>query len=139
MEREGHKEHKGHEGLGSRLETVGREVVDSAIKVHRHLGPGLLESIYEHCLARELELRGLEVVRQVPIPVRYEDQILEAGYRLDLIADDCVVIEVKALESVLRLHEAQLLTYLRLSDRRLGYLLNFNVTQMRPGIRRFVV
>ena len=113
-------------------------MVDAAIKVHRVLGPGLLESAYEHCLAHELHERGLAVARQVALPIQYEDLQLDAGYRLDLVVQDAVIIEIKAVEALSRLHEAQLLTYLKLSGRRLGYLMNFNTIQLRHGLRRFV-
>ena len=133
-----HQDHQDHQRIAPRLDAIGRQVVDSAVKVHRFLGPGLLESAYEHCLAHELSVRGLQVVRQVPLPIEYDGLVLDAGYRLDLMVEDNVVVEIKSVESLLRLHEAQLLTYLKLSRRRLGYLLNFNVTPMRQGIRRMV-
>lgn len=120
------------------IEAVGREVVGSAIKVHRALGPGLLESAYEHCLAHELSGRGLTVRRQVGLPIEYEGLRLDAGYRLDLVVADAVIVEVKAAEAISRLYEAQLLTYLKLSGLRLGYLLNFNAVQLKQGLRRFV-
>ena len=113
------------------------QVVDAAIQVHRVLGPGLLESAYEHCLAYELGLRGIEVGRQVALPIRYGDAELEAGYRLDLVVGRCVVVEIKAVEAFSRLHQAQILTYLKLSGYRVGLLLNFNVPVLRDGIRRF--
>jgi GxxExxY protein len=139
-----HEDHEGHEDheVGLRLppeiEKVGREVVDASIKVHRALGPGLLESAYEHCLAHELAGRGLVVRRQVGLPIEYEGLRLDAGYRLDLVVADAVIVEVKAVEAISRLYEAQLLTYLRLSGLRLGFLLNFNAVQLRQGLRRFV-
>jgi GxxExxY protein len=134
-----HQDHKDHQGIEPNLDAVGRHVVDSAVKVHSFLGPGLLESAYEHCLAHELSTRGLGVVRQAALPIDYDGVTLEAGYRLDLLVEGGVIVEVKAVETLLRLHEAQVLTYLRLSRRRLGYLLNFNVSQMRHGIRRLVL
>ncbi|MFP5447902.1 MAG: GxxExxY protein [Alphaproteobacteria bacterium] len=136
MNHEGHKEHK---GLDARIEAVGRQVIDAGLKVHRILGPGLLESAYETCLAFELESRGLDIVRQSPLPVVYEGRRLDAGYRLDLLIEDCVIVEVKAVEALSRLHEAQIITYLRLSQLRLGYLMNFNVPMFRQGVRRFVL
>jgi GxxExxY protein len=135
---EGHEDHQGRLSLPSELEAIGRQVLDSAIKVHRALGPGLLESAYEHCLAHELTARGAGVRRQVSLPIEYEGLRLEAGYRLDLVVGDAVIVEVKAVEAISRLYEAQLLTYLRLSGLRLGYLLNFNAVQLRHGLRRFV-
>jgi GxxExxY protein len=119
-------------------DAVAREVVDAGLKVHRALGPGLLESVYETCLVRELDLRGLRVRRQVPLAIEYEGLRLERGYRLDLLVGEAVIVEIKAVEGILRLHEAQLITYLKLSGLRLGLLLNFNVTLFKDGVRRFV-
>jgi GxxExxY protein len=119
-------------------DAVARTVVDAGLKVHRGLGPGLLESAYEACLVQELHLRGLRVRRQVPLPVEYEGLRLDGGYRLDLLVEDIVIVEVKAVETLLRLHEAQLITYLKLSGLRLGLLLNFNVALFRDGARRLV-
>lgn len=119
------------------VEAASRQIVDSGLKVHRALGPGLLESAYEHCLAYELEARGLAVRRQVGLPVVYEDLRLEIGYRLDLLVEG-VVVEVKAVEALTRLHEAQVLTYLKLSKRRLGFLMNFNVMMFKTGLKRLV-
>ena len=120
-------------------EAVARQVVDAGLKVHSALGPGLLESVYEQCLAHELERRGHEVRRQLMLPVVYEGLTLELGYRLDIFVDDAVIVEVKSVEALSRLHEAQLLTYLRLSNRRLGLLMNFNVELFKQGIRRLVL
>jgi GxxExxY protein len=120
------------------LDAIGRAVVDAAIKVHRALGPGLLESAYEHCLAHELHQRGLSVRRQVQLPIESEGLRLEAGYRLDVLVQERVVVEVKAVEALSRLHEAQVLTYLKLAKLRLGYLLNFNTLLMRDGVRRLL-
>ncbi|MCG9915902.1 MAG: GxxExxY protein [Phenylobacterium sp.] len=114
-------------------------MIDSGLKVHRVLGPGLLESAYETCLAFELTSRGVRLARQLPLPMVYEGQQLDAGYRLDLLVEDCVIVEVKAVEALSRLHEAQIITYLRLSGHRLGYLMNFNVPLFRQGVRRFVL
>ncbi len=121
-----------------RVEDVGRLAIDAGLKVHRALGPGLLESVYEHCMAYELNARGLGVRRQVALPVTYETVTLDAGYRLDLLIDDSVVLEIKAVEALSRLHEAQLLTYLKLSRLRLGFLMNFNVPLFREGVKRDV-
>ncbi|HEY9216854.1 MAG TPA: GxxExxY protein [Phenylobacterium sp.] len=125
-------------GPGEALDAIGRQVVDGAIQVHRELGPGLLESAYEHCLAHELHSRGLDVARQVALPIHYAGLRLDAGYRLDLLVQGGVLVEVKAVEALSRLHEAQVLTYLKLSGYRLGYLVNFNSVQLRQGLRRFV-
>jgi GxxExxY protein len=115
---------------------LAREVVDAAIKVHSALGPGLLESVYEACLAHEIAVRGLRVERQVVLPVRYGDVTVEAGLRLDLLVGEGLVVEIKAVESLQPIHAAQLLTYLRLGGFSLGLLLNFNVVHMKSGIKR---
>jgi len=120
------------------LEDVGREIVDSAIRVHSALGPGLLESAYEACLAFELTSRGLRVERQVPMSLVYRDVTLDVGYRLDLLVEQAVVVELKVTESLAAVHEAQLLAYLKLGGWRLGYLLNFNTARMKDGIKRMV-
>ncbi|HEY2048387.1 MAG TPA: GxxExxY protein [Caulobacteraceae bacterium] len=138
----GHKEHEGHEaheGTRRRRERLAAIVLDAGLAVHRALGPGLLESVYEQCLAHELATRGIPTKRQIGLPVTYKDIRLEAGYRIDLLVDDLVVIEVKAVEALSRLHEAQILTYLRLTGLNLGFLLNFNVPLFRDGIRRFAL
>jgi GxxExxY protein len=108
------------------------------MKVHSSVGPGLLESAYELCLAHELTKQGLAIRKQVSIPIRYEELVIENGYRIDLLVNDRVVIELKALETILPVHRAQLLSYLRLGGFKLGYLLNFNVAHMRDGVARIV-
>jgi len=113
-----------------------RAVVDASIKVHTGLGPGLLESVYEACLAHELRQRGLAVDRQIPLPVHYDGIVIEAGLRLALLVEQCVVVEIKAVETLLPVHTAQLLTYLKLGGYPLGLLLNFNVPHMKAGIKR---
>lgn len=120
------------------MNDVGELIIGAAMRVHSALGPGLLENAYEACLAYELEKRGLSVKRQVPMPVSYEGVALDVGYRIDLLVSDAVVLELKAVEKVLPLHGAQLLSYLRLGGYKLGYLLNFNVPHMRDGIKRVV-
>jgi len=117
---------------------IGDVVVTSALKVHTILGPGMLESAYETCLAHELANRGLDVKRQVPIPITYESVKLDAGYRADLLVGGLVVLELKVVEKILPIHKAQLLSYLKLGNLRLGYVLNFNVVHMRDGIKRLV-
>jgi len=119
-------------------EEVGRAVIGAAIKVHSVLGPGLLESAYELCLVYELEKARLRAQRQVPIPIRYEELSIDNGYRIDLLVEECVVVEPKSIEQVLPVHRGQLLSYLRLGGFQLGYLLNFNVPLMRGGITRLV-
>jgi GxxExxY protein len=118
------------------IECIGREIVDSAIRVHTKLGPGMLESAYEACLAYELSKRGFGVKNQVPMPIRYDDVSLDVGYRLDLLVDDAVVVELKCASQLLRVHAAQVLSYLRAGDYRLGFLLNFGALHMREGIKR---
>jgi len=118
-------------------ERVGRQILDCAFRVHSALGPGLLESAYEACLAYELA-KYVGVQRQVAMPLRYEGVCLDAGYKVDLLVADCVVVELKAVSTLTDLHLAQTLSYLRLGNHRLGYLLNFNVKQMKDGIKRVV-
>lgn len=125
--------------LGPELDGLGRKVVDAGLKVHRALGPGLLESAYEQCLAHELQLRGLKVQRQVVVPLVYEGLKVDAGYRLDLLVEDAVILEVKAIDALTRVHHAQVLTYLRLSNRKLGYLMNFNVVLFKQGLTRVLL
>ncbi|MFA6507196.1 MAG: GxxExxY protein [Treponemataceae bacterium] len=120
------------------LEYIASRIVHSAICVHSALGPGLLESAYEACLARELELAGLECVRQKKLPIKYRGILIEAGYRIDLLVCESIIVELKTVDSLHPVHYAQLLSYLKLSDARIGFLLNFNVTQMKNGIKRLV-
>jgi GxxExxY protein len=119
-------------------EHIGHSIIGAAIKVHSIVGPGLLESAYETCLTYELEKQGVPVSRQVSIPIRYEDLIIDNGYRVDLLVGQRVVVELKAVDAILPIHRGQLLGYLRLGGFRLGYLLNFNVTRMREGVVRMV-
>ena len=120
------------------LNAITHEIIGGAIDVHRALGPGLLESAYEACLAFELTERGLEVAQQAPLPVVYKDVRLDCGYRLDLLVEDAVVVELKAVSKILPIHEAQLLSYLKLSGCKVGLLINFNVKVLKNGIRRMV-
>jgi GxxExxY protein len=113
-------------------------VVDAAMKVHSALGPGLLESAYQACLTHELQLRGLQVMTQIALPVTYRGIRLEVGYRIDLLVDNAVVVEVKAIAKVQPVHHAQLLSYLRLSGHRLGLLINFHEIHLKHGIKRMV-
>jgi GxxExxY protein len=133
-----HQEHQGRQDARE-ADALARLIVDAGLKVHKALGPGLLESAYEQCLAHELAVRGVPLRRQVPLPVTYEGLQLDAGYRLDLLVGDMIVVEVKAVEALSRLHEAQILTYLKLSGLRLGLLINFNVPLFREGVRRFAL
>jgi GxxExxY protein len=114
------------------------EIIGTAIQVHPFLGPGLLESAYEECLCHELTLRNLGVQRQVPVPVVYKEVKVECGYRLDLVVEKRVVLELKSIEAFSLVHEAIILTYLRLSGFKIGLSINFNVTILKDGIRRFV-
>ena len=121
------------------IEVIAKDVVDCAIKVHKALGPGLLESAYQHCHAYELKKRGWEAQTEVKIPLLYEDQKIEIGYKIDTLINNLVIVENKAVESVLPIPEAQLLTYMKLSGCKLGFLLNWNVPLMKQGIKRFVL
>jgi GxxExxY protein len=112
------------------------QIIDAAIKVHNALGPGLLESAYEACLMYELNKRGLVVRNQVPLPVKYEDVIIEVGYRIDLMVADSVIVELKSVDDVAPIHKAQLLSYLKLSGKKIGLLINFNVELLKHGITR---
>ena len=117
---------------------IGTQIIDGAMRIHSELGPGLLESAYELCLSHQLIRRGLRVRNQVYIPIRYESLLIENGYRVDIVVQDAVLVELKSVENVLPVHRGQLLSYLRLGGFRLGYLLNFNVAHMRNGIIRLV-
>jgi GxxExxY protein len=123
----------------SDLNQVSEMIIGAAIEVHRALGPGLLESAYSICLCRELSVRQVPFIREVPLPVTYKGVQLDCGYRLDIVVANSVVVEIKAVEKTEPVHEAQLLTYLRLSGLRLGLLLNFHVPLMRDGIVRRVL
>ena len=120
------------------LEFLGKEIVDAAYKVHTALGPGLLESVYEVSLAYELAKRGLKVMRQVPMKIKYEDVIFDEGFRADIIVNDFIIIELKSVEKVHPVHKKQLLTYLKLADKRLGFLINFGEVLIKNGITRVV-
>ena len=121
-----------------RLKRLTEAIIGGAIQVHRELGPGLLESAYEVCLAFELKKRGLRVEEQKPLPVIYDQVRLDCGYRMDLVVEGEVVIEVKSVDALAPIHEAQIITYLKLSGRKVGLLINFNVPLLKDGIRRFV-
>lgn len=120
-------------------EALTERIIGASIKVHRALGPGLLESFYEVCLAHELAKAGVPFERQVELPVVYDGHRLDAGFRIDLLVDRTVIVELKAVEKLLPLHEAQLMTYLRLSGQRVGLILNFNVPALRNGIVRRIL
>ena len=118
------------------LNDITGHIVDASMKVHTELGPGLLESAYEACLAHELTKRGLKAVSQLALPVKYDGIELDAGYRIDLLVEDRVIVELKAVEKTTPLHEAQLLSYLKLSNKKIGLLINFNVVRLKDGIKR---
>lgn len=118
------------------IDAIAAGIVDSALKVHRELGPGLLESTYEICLEHELTKRGYLVERQKALPVQYDSIIIDVGYRIDLLVNDSIIIELKAVTELAPIHHAQLLTYLKLSYKPLGFLINFNVPLIKSGIRR---
>ena len=115
-----------------------REVIGAAIEVHKTIGPGLLESAYEECLCRELSLKNMDFQRQVALPVTYKGVQLDCGYRLDVVVEEKLILELKACSSIEPIHEAQLLTYLRLSGLRAGLIINFNVPVLKDGIKRIV-
>ena len=120
------------------VEELSRTLVDSAFKVHQALGPGLLESVYEACLCVELGKRGIRHETQAPIPLIYEGVRIEAGLRLGLLVEKSVILELKAVDKLLPIHQSQLLTYLKLADLRLGLLINFNVAMFKQGVRRII-
>jgi GxxExxY protein len=118
------------------LNKITEAIIGAAIEVHRALGPGLLESAYVTCLVYELRERGLKVLQEVPLPLVYKEVKLDCGYRLDLVVNDAVIVEVKSVESLAPIHEAQLLSYLKLADCKVGLLINFNVKMLKHGIKR---
>jgi GxxExxY protein len=121
------------------VEEIATIIVDEAIKVHRALGPGLLESAYQRCLAHELRKRGLQVETEVALPVIYDGERIDVGYRLDMLVENVIIIENKTVGDIAPIHEAQLLTYLKLRQCRVGFLLNWNVTLMKHGIHRKIM
>lgn len=120
------------------LNKLSKIILDSSIEVHRNLGPGLLESTYEVCLCKELKLRNLNYLRQVSLPVNYKGESLNAEYKIDILVENELIIELKAVETLLPVHMAQLLTYLKLSNKKLGLLINFNVPRLVDGVKRVV-
>lgn len=131
--------HRDTESTEAVLNRITEQTIGAAIEVHKALGPGLLESAYEQCLCHELALRGIRFERQRPLPVEYKGVKLDCGYRLDLLVADAVVVEIKAVSEIEPIHEAQLLTYLRLGGWKLGLLINFNVSVLKDGIRRRIL
>lgn len=127
------------EALPKEINDLSVEIVDAAYKVHSTLGPGLLESVYEVCLCHELARRGIQFNKQVSIPVKYGDVKLETGFRIDILVENLIIIELKAVEDITPLHDAQLLTYLKLTGKRLGLLINFNSPLIKKGITRKII
>jgi GxxExxY protein len=117
---------------------ISGKIIGAAIEVHKHLGPGLLESAYEECLCCEMALRGIKFERQLPLPLNYKGVDLDCGYRLDLLVEDKVIVELKSVETLEPIHEAQMLTYLKLRNAWLGLIINFNVIMLKDGVRRLV-
>jgi GxxExxY protein len=121
------------------FENITREIIGAAIEVHKQLGPGLLESAYEECLVFELKQKGYRVERQKPVPVMYKEIKLDYGYRIDVLVENKVLLELKSIEAIAPVHEAQILTYMKFSGIKIGLLMNFNVTVLKNGLKRFVL
>jgi GxxExxY protein len=121
------------------FDELSRSVIGCGLEVHRNLGPGLLESTYRQCLACELSHAGILFQMEVPLPVRYKDILLDCGYRIDLLVRGELIVEIKSVEALLPIHQAQILTYMRLANVPIGSLINFNVTRLQTGIKRFVL
>ncbi len=139
MNHEGHEErqsHEGHEEARGRREALAAHVVNMGLRIHKALGPGLMESAYEQCLAHALDRSGVDVARQVALPIMYDGITIDGGYRIDMLIGGEIIIEVKAVDVVTSLHQAQLLTYLKLSGCRIGFLMNFNVELFKQGVKR---
>ena len=126
------------EPLSPELEAIGKKIVDAAYTVHKSLGPGLLEKVYEICFCYELEKRGLKYLRQIDIPIVYDQLIFDEGLRLDVLVEDQIICELKAVDLINPIWEAQVLSHLKLTDNRLGYLINFNVVNIGQGIKRLI-
>lgn len=138
-----HEDSKKHQGnldpVPQSVEKIGKLVVDAAYNVHYNLGPGLLEKVYEVCFCHELAKRGLSFQRQLNIPIVYDNLTFSEGLRIDVVVEDCIICELKAIETVNLVWEAQILSHLKLTGKRLGFLINFNVVRIKDGIRRFVM
>jgi GxxExxY protein len=132
-----HEEREEREG--KEFEELSRRVIGCAIEVHRFLGPGLLESSYQTCLSRELELNAIEHVCEAPLPIEYKGICLECGYRVDLLFGDELIVELKSVKKIDPIHEAQILTYMKLSGIRTGLMINFNVGRLKDGLKRYVI
>ena len=129
----------GFEKIDREIDEIAAKVVDAAYKVHQNLGPGLLENAYELCLLHELKQKGLKVKRQVAVPLVYEGMEIPVGFRADVIVEESIILEIKAIEAFLPIHEAQILTYLKLANKRLGFLINFNVRFFKNAIQRIAL
>ena len=123
----------------NKLNAISEKIIGAAIAVHQEFGPGLLESVYEICLVQEMEDRGLKVANQVDLPLYYKGRLTDKKFRIDLLVEDEIVVELKAVEAILPIHEAQLLTYLKLTNKKLGLLINFNVPLLKQGILRRIL
>lgn len=132
-----HEEHSEHEGKS--FDELSHRVIGCAIEVHRILGPGLLESSYQRCLSRELEVNGIEHVCEAPLPIEYKGLSLECGYRVDVLVEESIILELKSVKKIDPIHEAQVLTYMKLSGIHTGLILNFNVTKLKDGLKRYVL
>lgn len=121
-----------------RYNQLSGEILDAAITVHKEMGPGLLESVYELCLVRELQLRNIYVEHQVPVPLFYKGEVLNKDFRIDILVEHEIIIELKAVEFIIPVHEAQIISYLKLTNKRLGFLINFNVQLLKEGFKRYV-
>ena len=122
-----------------KFEKLTQEIIGAAIEVHKHLGPGLLESAYEECLSYELTNRGLVIHRQKPVPIIFKEVKLDCGYRIDILVNDLVIIALKSVDALIPVHEAQILTYLKFAKKQVGLLINFNVKLLKEGIKRYVL
>lgn len=120
------------------LNTLSKEILIASIDVHKEMGPGLLESVYQQCLVKELSLRDIKTKNMVPIPLQYKGYTLNKDYVIDILVEDEIILELKSVETILPVHEAQIISYLKLADKRLGFLINFNVPLLKDGFRRFV-
>ena len=127
-----------HESSSSR-DTLTEKVIGCAIEVHRILGPGLLESAYQRCLLLELQKQGLTVEAEVPMPVKYKNEVLDCGYRADMLVEQSLILELKAVETLLPIHQAQILSYMKLSGVHIGLLINFHQTRLIDGLKRFIL
>ncbi len=121
------------------INKITESIIGASIEVHKSLGPGLLESAYEKCLEYELKLRNLKVDRQIPIPVVYKDLHLEYGYRIDLLVENTVIVEIKSVDALHPVHEAQILTYMKFAEKKIGLLINFNVKLLKQGLKRYIL